>query len=141
MLRGVFTPLLDVRCRDVARILAEGPKTRKEIGIKLREKHPKLKARGAWVRDVLLAWNPLVVRVNDDLWGLSDLGRALVKLPGEPGAPLTTEEKAFMLGLMMLDEAQRRIISEFILTGKSTHSSKWLANLTRRVLTSMNLPS
>lgn len=90
---------------------------------------------------MLLAWNPLVVRVGDDLWDLSDLGRALVKLPGELGAPLTTEEKAFMLGLMMLDEAQRKITSEFILTGKSTHSSKWLVSLTRRVLTSMNLLS
>lgn len=136
---GVLTPLLDVRCRDIARILAEGPRTRKEIGIKLREKYPRLRARGAWVRYVLLTWNPLVVKVGDDVWGLSDLGKALTKLPGELGAPLTTEEKVFMLGLMMLDEEQRRIVSELVMTGKSTHESKWLVNLTKRVLINMGL--
>lgn len=137
--KGGLTPLLDIRCRDVARILVGGPKTRREIGIKLREKYPKLRARGAWVRDVLLAWNPLVVRVSDDVWDLSDLGKALVKLPGELGTPLTTEEKAFMLGLIMLDEAQRKVASELILTGKPTHGDKWLTGLTKRVLTSMNI--
>lgn len=123
----------------MARILVEGPKTRREIGVKLREKYPRLRARGAWVRDVLLTWNPLVVRVSDDMWDLSDLGKALVKLPGELGAPLTTEEKAFMLGLIMLDETQRKVASELILTGKSTQSGKWLIGLTKRVLTNMNI--
>lgn len=88
---------------------------------------------------MLLAWNPLVVRVSDDMWDLSDLGKALVKLPGELGASLTTEEKAFMLGLIMLDETQRKVASELILTGKSTQGGKWLTVLTKRVLASMNI--
>ncbi len=83
----------------------------------------------------------MVVRVSDDVWDLSDLGKALVKLPGELGAPLTIEEKTFMLGLMMLDETQRRIVSELILTGKSTHSNRWLVSLTRRTLIGMNILS
>lgn len=88
---------------------------------------------------MLLAWNPLVVRVGNDTWDLSDLGKALVKLPGELGTPLTIEEKTFLLGLMMLEEAQRKIISELILTGKSTHSNRWLVNQTRRILISVGL--
>ncbi|MEO3993536.1 MAG: hypothetical protein QN229_04480 [Desulfurococcaceae archaeon TW002] len=32
-------------------------------------------------------WNPLIVRVSDDVWDLSDLGKALVRLPGELGTP------------------------------------------------------
>ncbi|MEM0347606.1 MAG: hypothetical protein QXL83_03835 [Zestosphaera sp.] len=107
----------------------------------MREKYPKLRVRGAWIKIVLLTWNPLVVRVGNDTWDLSDLGKALVKLPGELGAPLTTEEKIFMLGMIMLDEKQRKIVSELILTGKSTHSDKWLVSQTRRVLIRMNLLS
>ena len=87
----------------------------------------------------MLTWNPLVTRIEDDVWDLSNLGKALIKLPGELGAPLTTEEKAFMLGLMMLDEEQRKIVSELMITGKSTHESKWLVGLTKRVLINMGL--
>lgn len=135
----VSVPVLDVRCRDVARILAEGSKTRKEVGVKLREKYPGLRSRGSWVRDVLLRWNPLVVNVGGDVWGLSELGSALVRLPGEFGKPLTTEEKAFLLGLMLLDGRQGRVVSELLLSGESSSPNKWLVTQTRRVLASIGL--
>lgn len=135
----ISVPVLDIRCRDVVRILAEGSKTRKEVGAKLREKHPRLRPRGSWVRDVLLRLNPLVVNVGDDVWGLSDLGNALAKLPGEFGKPLTTEEKAFLLGLMLLDEKQGRVVSELLLWGRSSNPDKWLVTQTRRALASIGL--
>ncbi|MEM1931113.1 MAG: hypothetical protein QW780_03700 [Sulfolobales archaeon] len=116
--------LYDVRCRDVARILASGPRTRREIGAELRKIYPTLRARGAWVREVLLEWNPLVIRVGKDTWDLSDLGKALVKLPGEFGKPLTAEEKAFLLGLLLLDPRQRKIAAELLALGKSSVTDK-----------------
>ncbi|MEM2005839.1 MAG: hypothetical protein QW705_04930 [Zestosphaera sp.] len=132
-------PVLDVRCRDVARILAEGPKTRKEVGVKLRKEYPSLRPRGSWVRDVLLRWNPLAANVGDDVWGLSDLGNTFTKLPGELGKPLTTEEKAFLLGLMLLDEKQGRVVSELLTLGRSSNPDRWLVTQTRRVLISVGL--
>lgn len=135
----IYMPVLDIRCRDVVRILAEGPKKRREVGARLHEKYPGLRPRGSWVRDVLLRWNPLVVSVGDDTWALSDLGSALAKLPGELGSPLTTEEKAFLIGLMMLDERQRKIVSELVVLGKSTGPDKWIVVQTRRVLTHIGL--
>lgn len=130
--------LLDVRCRDVARILVEGPKTRKEIGSKLHEIYPTLRARGAWVREVLLEKNPLVTSATDDAWELSDLGKALVRLPGELGKPLTSEETAFLLGLLLLDPSQRKVVAELLSTGKS-QENKWLVIQTARVLEKMGI--
>ncbi|MEM1910781.1 MAG: hypothetical protein QXU78_03115 [Sulfolobales archaeon] len=126
--------LYDVRCRDVARILASGPRTRKEIGTELRKIYPTLRARGAWVREVLLEWNPLVIKIGNDTWDLSDLGRTLVKLPGELGKPLTTEEKIFLLGLLLLDPRQRKITAELLALGKSSAADKWAVIQTTRVL-------
>lgn len=125
--------LYDVRCRDVARILAGGPKTRKEIGAELTRIYPTLRARGSWVREVLLELNPLVTKVGDDTWDLSDLGRALVKLPGELGKPLTSEETAFLMGLLLLDPKQRKVVAELLATGSST-GDKWVVIQTSRVL-------
>ncbi len=125
--------LLDVRCRDVARILAEGPRTRREIGAKLHEIFPRIRPRGSWVRQVLLEWNPLVFRVGNDTWDLSDLGKALVKLPGELGKPLSREETAFLLGLLLLDPVQRRVTAELLATGKSL-GNRWMVACTKSVL-------
>ncbi|MEM2007254.1 MAG: hypothetical protein QW154_06425 [Sulfolobales archaeon] len=131
--------LYDVRCRDVARILASGSRTRKEIGTELRKIYPTLRARGAWVREVLLEWNPLVTKVGDDTWDLSDLGKALVKLPGELGKPLTTEETVFLLGLLLLDPRQRRVTAELLATGRSSAADKWVIIQTTRVLEKLGI--
>ncbi len=125
--------LLDIRCRDVARILVGGPRTRREVGEKLREIYPRLRARGSWVRQVLLEWNPLVTRTGDDVWDLSDLGRALARLPGELGKPPTREEAAFLLGLLLLDPVQRRVTAELLVTGRSP-GNRWLVACTTTVL-------
>ncbi len=131
--------LLDVRCRDVARILTAGPRSRREIGTELSKLYPSLRPRGSWVRDVLLRWNPLVVNVGDDNWGLSTLGQALIKLPGELGKPLTEEEKIFLAGLVFLDDTQRKVAAELITTGSSTYRNTWLVRHTSKVLAQLNL--
>lgn len=134
-----YVRVLDIRCRDVARILAEGPKKREEIEARLHEKYPKLKPGGSWVRNILLKGNPLVGKTHDNVWTLSDLGKAFIKLPGELGSSLTTEEKIFLIGLVMLDEKQRKVVSEIIALGKSTYSNKFIVDRTRRVLTDLGL--
>lgn len=131
--------LYDVRCRDVARILASGPRSRRDVGTELNKLYPNLRPRGSWVRHVLLRENPLVVDLGGDNWGLSPLGQALVKLPGELGKPLTEEEKAFLAGLLLLDERQRKVVAELIATGKSTEKDTWIVRQTARVLAQLNL--
>lgn len=131
--------LYDIRCRDVARILAGGPRTRREIGEELSKIYPTLRARGRWVRNVLLESNPLVTRVDRDTWGLSDLGKALVRLPGELGRPLTTEEAVFLSGLLLADSRQRMVVAELLTTGRSSAADKWMVAQTRRVLEKLGL--
>jgi hypothetical protein len=131
--------LYDVRCRDVARVLASGPRSRGDIGVELNKLYPGLRPRGSWVRHVLLRWNPLVVNLGGDNWGLSPLGQALVKLSGELGKPLTEEERVFLAGLLLLDERQRRVVAELVLTGRSTERDTWVVRQTARVLTRLNL--
>jgi hypothetical protein len=131
--------LYDVRCRDVARVLASGPRSRRDIGVELSKLYPGLRPRGSWVRSVLLRSNPLVVHLGEDNWGLSPLGQALVKLPGELGKPLTEEERVFLAGLLLLDERQRRVVAELLLTGRSTERDTWVVRQTARVLTELNL--
>jgi len=130
--------LYDVRCRDVVRILASGPMGRREIGEKLREVYPTLSPRGRWVKTVLLEWNPYVVR-EDNSYRLSDLGQALSAIPGEVGGELSDAEKVFILGTMMLDEAQRKIVAELIATGKSTSKDTWKVTQTERVLKKLGI--
>lgn len=131
--------MYDIRCRDVARILAGGPRTRREIGEELSKIYPTLRARGKWVRNVLLEWNPLVTRVDRDTWSLSDLGKALVRLPGELGKPLTTEEVVFLSGLLLADPRQRTVVAELLTTGKSSAAGRWVVAQTRRVLEKLGL--
>ena len=131
--------MYDVRCRDVARILASGPRSRRDVGTELNKLYPSLRPRGSWVRHVLLRENPLVVDLGGDNWGLSPLGQALVKLPGELGKPLTEEERAFLAGLLLLDEEQRRVAAELIALGRSTHRDTWFVRQTARVLARLNL--
>jgi hypothetical protein len=131
--------LLDVRCRDVDRILAAGPRSRREVGTELNKLYPALRPRGSWVRSVLLRQNPLVVNVGDDNWGLSALGQSFVRLPGELGKPLTEEERVFLTGLVFLDEEQRRVAAELVAVGRSTHRDTWLVRRTARVLAQLNL--
>ncbi|OYT51146.1 MAG: hypothetical protein B6U73_02560 [Desulfurococcales archaeon ex4484_204] len=130
--------LYDVRCRDVVRILASGPMGRREIGEKLREVYPTLSPRGRWVKTVLLEWNPYVIR-EDNNYKLSDLGQALSAIPGEVGGELSDAEKVFILGTMMLDEAQRKIVAELIATGKSTSKDTWKVTQTERVLKKLGI--
>lgn len=131
--------LYDIRCRDVARILVLGPRSRRDVGTELSKLYPNLRPRGSWVRHVLLRENPLVVNLGDDNWGLSPLGQALVKLPGELGKPLTEEEKVFLAGLLLLDRRQRRVVAELIATGRSAERDTWLVRQTSRVLAQLNL--
>ena len=70
---------------------------------------------------------------------MSPLGQALVKLPGELGKPLTEEERVFLAGLLLLDERQRRVVAELVLTGRSTERDTWVVRQTARVLTRLNL--
>jgi hypothetical protein len=70
---------------------------------------------------------------------LSPLGQALVKLSGELGKPLTEEERVFLAGLLLLDERQRRVVAELVLTGRSTERDTWVVRQTARVLTRLNL--
>jgi len=130
--------IYDIRCKDVARFLATGPKTLSEIGDRLHQLYPSLDPRGSYVREVLTDWNPFLVKV-DGVFKLSDLGRALISLPGREGDELTEDERAFMLGVMMLDERQRKIICELILTGRSSASDAWVINQTRRCLKDLGL--
>jgi len=131
--------LYDIRCRDVARILVAGPRSRRDIGTELSKLYPTLRPRGSWVRDVLLRENPLVVNLGNDNWGLSPLGQALVKLPGELGKPLTEEERVFLAGLVLLDKEQRKVAAELLATGSSTERNVWLVRHTARVLAQLNL--
>jgi len=125
--------MYDIRCKDVARILAEGSKAYKEIATELHTMYSGLDPQGSWIKTVLLKWNPLVVK-DGDMWNLSDLGKAFVKLPGNFGGPPTDAEKYFITGLLMSDKEQREIASELILHGKSSYKNKWVVNVTRVML-------
>ena len=114
------------------------PLSRREIGEKLREVYPTLSPRGRWVKTVLLEWNPYVIR-EDNNYRLSDLGQALSAIPGEVGGELSDAEKVFILGTMMLDEAQRKIVAELIATGKSTSKDTWKVTQTERVLKKLGI--
>jgi hypothetical protein len=126
--------MYDIRCKDVARILAEGPKAYKEIATELHTIYSRLDPQGSWIKTVLLKWNPLVVNIGKNMWDLSDLGKAFVKLPGNFGGPLTDAEKYFITGLLMSDKEQREIASELILHGKSSYKNRWVVNATRVML-------
>ena len=128
----------DVRCKDVARILSTGPKTIDEIGDIIHKIYPGIDPKGKWVREVLTKWNPLVVERNGR-FELSDLGRALISLPGREGEEPTLEEKIFLIGIMMMDKVQRKIIGELITTGASKHSDNWTVNRTKECLKKIGL--
>ena len=125
--------LYDVRCKDVARILSTNVKTMDEIGDAIHSLHPSIDPRGTWVRDILIMWNSLVTRGNVG-FKLSNLGRAIISLPGSEGNEVTPEEKVFLLGVMMLDNQQRRIASELMTIGNSSDRDEFVVNQTSKVL-------
>ncbi|RLG88738.1 MAG: hypothetical protein DRO15_02195 [Thermoprotei archaeon] len=126
-------PIYDVRCRDVARLVASGLVDAWKIREKIHNLYPGLRTGGSWTRNVLLKWNPFV-DIEAGKVKLTSLGKALVSLPGSVGNPLTEEEKAFMLGVMMLDPRQRLVISELIATGSSKERNKWFVARTKACL-------
>jgi len=128
--------LYDVKCKDVARFLATGPKTLDDIGSRIHELYPEIDPKGKWVKEVLVEWNPLIVKKNDK-FELSVLGRALISLPGREGKDPTVEETIFLIGVMMLDERQRKVVGELITTGSSKHPDNWVVNRTRACLKQM----
>jgi len=101
--------LYDVRCKDVARYLSTGAKALAEIRERINQLYPGLRAEGTWILDILCKWNSLVTEENGT-FKLSELGRAFISLPGREGEEITTEEKVFLVGVMMLDEDQRQVI-------------------------------
>lgn len=131
--------LFDIRCRDVARFVASGPKTVREIGEKIHELYPEINSKGRWVKDILIGRNPFIKMVDEGKYGLSDLGMELVKLPGKEGEKLTNMEKVFLLEVLMLDDVQRRIACELIVLRRSRYGSKWAVNLTKRILKELNI--
>ena len=131
-------PLYDIRCKDVARIVAARPKTMIEIGKQIHQLYPDVDAAGTWVRDPLTLWNPYIKPI-DDRYKLSELGRAFVSLPGREGEDPTELETVFLLGTLLLDERQRRIVSELIALKKSTDKDTWIVNQTQRVLKSLGV--
>lgn len=130
--------LYDVRCKDIARLLSVSPKTLDEIGDRVHSLHPTINPKGTWVRDILVKWNSLVVRENEK-FKLSSLGRAFISLPGREGDEVTTEEKVFVLGIIMLDDKQRKVASELITTGSSSSPDDWVVLQTRQVLKELKL--
>lgn len=134
------TAIYDIRCKDVARFLSTGPKTLDEIGNFLLKLYPKSKLdpKGTWIRDVLVEWNPLVVKTENGKYMLSDLGRAFISLPGREGADPTPEEKAFILGLMVQDKEQGKVVSAIILgldPKNYIEKNGWTIQQTETVLT------
>jgi len=69
---------------------------------------------------------------------VSDLGRALISLPGREGEPPTEAERAFMLGTMMLFEPQRKIIADLIHMGKSD-ADDWTVTQTKSCLQKLGI--
>jgi hypothetical protein len=125
-------PLYDLRCKDVARIVAAGPKTINDIGRRIHELYPDIDVTGTWIQQPLTEWNPFVER-EDNRYKLSELGRALISLPGREGEEPTDSEKSFLIGTMMFDEKQRRAVAELILLGRSTED-EWIVTQTRSCL-------
>lgn len=132
--------LYDQRCRDAARIVAGSPKTKREVGAAIRRYYTRMNPSGTWIRDVLLDWNPMMSKMGSR-YTLTSLGRALVGLPGREGEPLTNEEKAFILGVMMLDTRQRRIICELLAKGATRDRDKWIVDQTKKVLAAVGVLS
>ena len=88
--------------------------------------HPKEK----WVKEVLVAWNPLAIRKNGK-FGLSDLGRDLVALPGKEGAKPTPSERGFLLSVMMLDPYQGNYVHKLLCrSSRNVKDNKWTFNQT-----------
>lgn len=135
-----MTGLYDVRCKDVARFLATGTRTLQQIGDNIHKLHPTIDPRGTWVREPLTSWNPYIQEVSKDNYELSNLGRALISLPGREGEPPTEAEKRFLVGTMMLFEPQRKIIAELIYTGKSGDTDDWIVVQSKRCLQKLGIP-
>jgi len=131
--------LYDIRCKDVARFLATGTRTRHQIGDYIHELYPTLNPRGDWVCQPLTSWNPYIQAVKDDNYKLSDLGRALISLPGRGGEPPTEAEKTFLLGTMMLFERQRKVVAELIHIGKSSDTDDWIIVQSKRCLQKLGI--
>jgi len=130
--------LYDVRCKDISRFVATGTRTLQEIGDYINTLYPSIDSRGGWVREPLTAWNPYIQKIDKDKYILSDLGRALISLPGREGEPPTEAERAFMLGTMMLFEPQRKIIADLIHMGKSD-ADDWTVTQTKSCLQKLGI--
>lgn len=122
----------------MARFLASGAKNLNEIGKRINKLYPDIEPDGNWIKEPLTKWNPFVERENDK-FRLSNLGRALISLPGREGDPPTESERAFLLGVMLFDERQRRIMSELVLAGKSTDADSWVVDCTRACLKKLRI--
>jgi len=122
--------LFDIRCKDVARLLSTESRTLQEIGDVIHTLYPRLDPRGNWVRDNLVAWNPFLIEKKGK-YGLSELGRALISLPGREGDEPTEVERVFLLGVMMIDENQRRVINKLLLGLDMRGEDRWIVDVTR----------
>lgn len=130
--------LYDIRCKDIARFLATGTRTLQQIGDYINKLYSTIDPRGTWVREPLTSWNPYVKEISKDKYALSDLGRALVSLPGREREPPTEAEKSFLLGTMMLFEPQQKIVAELIHLGKS-EGDEWMVVQSKRCLQKLGI--
>lgn len=130
--------LYDVRCKDVARFVATGTRTLKQIGDHISKLHPSIDSKGSWVREPLTSWNPYIQSIDKDKYTLSDLGRALISLPGREGEEPTEAEKAFLVGSMILFEPHRKVVAELIHVGKS-NADEWVVTQTKSCLQKLGI--
>lgn len=127
--------LYDLRCRDVAKLISKETQviTVKQLKREIHELYPTLGTGRAWIRNVLIKWNPFIT-VEGNIVKLTPLGKAIASLPGEAGSPLTNAEKIFLLGVIMSDPQQKIIASELLVKGKTSKGNKWVVTRTKRCL-------
>ena len=76
-----------------------------------------------------------VEKAGRDAYRLSELGRAMVRLArGRPRGELSDAERAFLLGVLMLDGRLRRIAAELIATGESSDPDEFMVGRVRLTL-------